>query len=137
MLQMQNVSTPFLASLSIVLFSFLMKQQYLFLQLIMTQEKLSKLSAFIRSISLALIFMSKCSLPEPSVCLRSNILYVPQHENQAHRQTVRSRRFTCSVIYHKCFPAVRRNKKHNYQHKKAGYLTVVRLREILMSFRNI
>ena len=134
---MQNVSTSFLASLSIVLFRFLLKQQYLFLQLIMTLEKLSKRSASITSISLALIFMLKMfssrtfSLPK-----KQHTLYVPQHENQSHRQTVRSRRFICSVIYHKCFPAVRRNKKHNYQYKKAGYLTVARLRGILMSFRN-
>ena len=39
------------------MFSFLLKQQYLFLQLKMTLEKLSKRSASIRSISLALIFM--------------------------------------------------------------------------------
>ena len=40
----------------LVLFSFLLKQQYLISQLKMTLEKLSQRSASIRSISLALIF---------------------------------------------------------------------------------
>ena len=46
-------------SVSLILFSFLLKQQYLILQLKMTLEKLSKRFASTNLISLALIFMLK------------------------------------------------------------------------------
>ena len=52
----------FINLLNPVLLSFLLKQQYLFLQLIMTLEKLSKRSTSIRSKPLALIFMLNIEL---------------------------------------------------------------------------
>ena len=65
-------------SFSLVLYSVLLKQQYLILQLKITLRKLSKRSASLTSISLALIFMLNLDLNflKYGIVLQTNANYI-------------------------------------------------------------